>query len=76
MSQPSLGMEHELNAAGEIDTETPSTRGAILAMHQRSPGGMHGQMETHWEENNGPASRYFNKHFTRSVYFKLYKSIA
>lgn len=65
MSQPSLGVEHELNA--EMDTETPPIRGSIVAMHQRSPGGMHGQMETHWEENNGPASRYFNKHFTRSV---------
>jgi len=64
-------VEHELNAAGEIDTETPPIRGQIVAMHQRSPGGMHGQMETHWEENNGPASRYFNKHFTRSVIFRI-----
>ncbi|XP_011871476.1 PREDICTED: protein unc-79 homolog [Vollenhovia emeryi] len=65
VSQPSLGVEHELtaNTVGEIDTETPPLR-APISVHQRSPGGMHGQMETHWEENNSPACRYFNKHFT------------
>ncbi|KYN09887.1 Protein unc-79 like protein [Trachymyrmex cornetzi] len=65
VSQPSLGVEHELtmNMVGEIDTETPPMR-APISVHQRSPGGMHGQMETHWEENNSPACRYFNKHFT------------
>ncbi|XP_067215729.1 protein unc-79 homolog isoform X2 [Linepithema humile] len=62
VSQPSLGVEHESTNA-EVDAETPPIRGPIVA-HQRSPGGMHGQMETHWEENNGPTSRYFNKHFT------------
>lgn len=69
VSQPSLGVEHELtmNAMGEMDTETPAMRASMVSVHQRSPGGMHGQMETHWEENNGPACRYFNKHFTRSV---------
>ena len=68
VSQPSLGVEHELttNTVGEIDTETPPMR-APISVHQRSPGGMHGQMETHWEENNSPACRYFNKHFTRSI---------
>ena len=68
VSQPSLGIEHELttNTIGEIDTETPPMR-APISVHQRSPGGMHGQMETHWEENNSPACRYFNKHFTRSI---------
>lgn len=63
-------MEHDLttNAVGEIDTETPPMRPLWCPMPQRSPGGMYGQMETHWEENNGPACRYFNKHFvTRSV---------
>ncbi|XP_072766929.1 protein unc-79 homolog isoform X2 [Anoplolepis gracilipes] len=66
VSQPSLGVEHELtaNAIGEMDTETPPMRASMVSVHQRSPGGMHGQMETHWEENNGPACRYFNKHFT------------
>lgn len=69
VSQPSLGVEHELttNAMGEMDTETPPMRASMVSVHQRSPGGIHGQMETHWEENNGPACRYFNKHFTRSV---------
>lgn len=67
VSQPSLGVEHEL-VTNEIDTETPPMRPPMVSVHQRSPGGMHGQMETHWEENNGPACRYFNKHFmTRSV---------
>ncbi|XP_018400157.1 PREDICTED: protein unc-79 homolog isoform X2 [Cyphomyrmex costatus] len=68
VSQPSLGVEHELttNTVGEIDTETPPMR-APISVHQRSPGGMHGQMETHWEENNSPACRYFNKHFTSSI---------
>jgi len=67
VSQPSLGVEHELTTnTGEIDTETPPMR-APISVHQRSPGGMHGQMETHWEENNSPACRYFNKHFARSI---------
>ncbi|XP_020280656.1 protein unc-79 homolog isoform X3 [Pseudomyrmex gracilis] len=63
VSQPSLGVEHDglTTNAGELETETPPMR---TSMHQRSPGAIHGQMETHWEENNGPASRYFNKHFT------------
>lgn len=74
VSQPSLGVEHELttNAMGEMDTETPAMRASMVSVHQRSPGGMHGQMETHWEENNGPACRYFNKHFTRSVHTYIY----
>ncbi|XP_032682267.1 protein unc-79 homolog isoform X3 [Odontomachus brunneus] len=68
VSQPSLGVEHDLttNAVGEIDTETPPTRPLWCPIHQRSPGGIHGQMETHWEEDNGPACRYFNKHFITS----------
>lgn len=45
------------NAVSEIETETPPMRTSMVSVHQRSPG----QMETHWEENNGP-SRYFNKH--------------
>lgn len=75
MSQPSLGVEHELttNTMGEIDTETPPMR--AIPVHQRSPGGMHGQMETHWEENNSPACRYFNKHYTRSVNLELHTPI-
>ncbi|XP_026830601.1 protein unc-79 homolog, partial [Ooceraea biroi] len=66
VSQPSLGVEHELatNTLGEIDTETASMRAPIISVHQRSPGGTHGQMETHWEESNGPSCRYYNKHFT------------
>ncbi|EFN81676.1 Uncharacterized protein KIAA1409 [Harpegnathos saltator] len=69
VSQPSLGVEHDLtNALGEIDTETPPMRQLWCPMHQRSPSGIHGQMETHWEENNGPACRYFNKYFITSYF--------
>jgi len=78
VSQPSLGVEHELttNAMGEMDTETPAMRASMVSVHQRSPGGMHGQMETHWEENNSPACRYFNKHFTRSVHLHADASLS
>ncbi|XP_006613748.1 protein unc-79 homolog isoform X8 [Apis dorsata] len=61
VSQPSLGVDHELMAMGDMNAESPPMRTPIVSVHQRSPGPTHSQMETHWEEST-PTCRYMNKH--------------
>ncbi|KAG7202977.1 hypothetical protein KM043_010111 [Ampulex compressa] len=68
VSQPSLGVDHELvtSTVGEMDTESPPMRTPMVSVHQRSPGPMYSQMETHWEESDPPC-RYTNKHSSYSI---------
>ncbi|XP_006613744.1 protein unc-79 homolog isoform X3 [Apis dorsata] len=66
VSQPSLGVDHELMAMGDMNAESPPMRTPIVSVHQRSPGPTHSQMETHWEEST-PTCRYMNKHSSYSI---------
>ncbi|XP_015191031.1 PREDICTED: protein unc-79 homolog isoform X6 [Polistes dominula] len=71
VSQPSLGVDHELAAStmGELDSESPPMRTPLISVHQRSPSVIYSQslaMETHWEES-GPTCRYTNKHSSCSI---------
>ncbi|XP_043278465.1 protein unc-79 homolog isoform X2 [Venturia canescens] len=71
VSQPSLGADHDLvmNAAGEMDSESPPMRQPIVSVHQRSPGPIIGQthaMKTHWEET-APICFYPNKQSSYSI---------
>ncbi|CAK9822552.1 Protein unc-79 homolog [Anthophora retusa] len=68
VSQPSLGVDHELMAStiGDINAESPPIRTPLVSVHQRSPGPTHGQMETHWEEGTATC-RYTNKHSSYSI---------
>ena len=62
VSQPSLGVDHEMaSIMGDMNAESPPMRTPMVSVHQRSPGPIHGQMETHWEEST-PTCRYTNKH--------------
>ncbi|CAL7949507.1 unnamed protein product [Xylocopa violacea] len=63
VSQPSLGVDHELMAStmADMSAESPPVRTPMVSVHQRSPGPTHSQMETHWEEST-PSCRYTNKH--------------
>lgn len=70
VSQPSLGVDHELaaSAMAEFDSESPPMRTPLISVHRRSPSAIHSQslaMETHWEES-GPPCHYTNKH-SRSI---------
>ncbi|XP_076762511.1 UNC-79 domain-containing protein isoform X6 [Xylocopa sonorina] len=63
VSQPSLGVDHELmtGTMADMSAESPPMRTPMVSVHQRSPGPTHSQMETHWEEST-PSCRYTNKH--------------
>ncbi|XP_034177759.2 UNC-79 domain-containing protein [Osmia lignaria lignaria] len=66
VSQPSLGVDHELVTTGDVNTESTPMRTSMISVHQRSPGPIHSQMETHWEEST-PSCRYTNKHSSYSI---------
>ncbi|XP_076762516.1 UNC-79 domain-containing protein isoform X10 [Xylocopa sonorina] len=68
VSQPSLGVDHELmtGTMADMSAESPPMRTPMVSVHQRSPGPTHSQMETHWEEST-PSCRYTNKHSSYTI---------